>query len=169
MGKGVDRHEQHQTDERGKGPRSPYEEQDAVNEQRDKRDVEHVAPVVNQKIHIPAPKRTLEPFHFETALATHRYGPPQRGVDSAQNDIFWQNANVDFCKKSTFICSRGRARTSERRRHGLHKAQGLRAPRDVVDAVVGDAATCEERHGQPRGFRALGQFQPEQFPEQGLA
>ena len=50
----------------------------------------------------------LEPFHVETALATRRYGPPQRGVDSAKNDVFWQNANVDFCKKSTFICP-GRA------------------------------------------------------------
>ncbi len=54
--------------------------------------------------------RLLEPFHFETALTTRRCGPPQRGVDSAKNDVFWQNANVDFCKKSTFICPRGPSR-----------------------------------------------------------
>ncbi|WP_300686660.1 hypothetical protein, partial [uncultured Bilophila sp.] len=37
-------------------------------------------------------------------------GQPQRGVDSAKNDVFWQNANFDFCKKSKFICSRRKKR-----------------------------------------------------------
>ncbi len=50
--------------------------------------------------------RLLEPFHFETALTTRRCGPPQRGVDSAKNDALWQKASFDFCKQSTFICSR---------------------------------------------------------------
>ena len=53
-----------------------------------------------------AAKASLEPFHFGRALATYRCGPLQHGVDSAKNDVSWQKANVDFCKKSTFICPR---------------------------------------------------------------
>ncbi len=61
----------------------------------------------------------LEPFHVATALVIHWYGPPQRSVDSAKNDVFWRNANIDFCKKSTFICSgrKGYGRQSRRIPH----------------------------------------------------
>ncbi|WP_300686453.1 hypothetical protein, partial [uncultured Bilophila sp.] len=31
---------------------------------------------------------------------------PATHVDSAKNDVFWQKANFDLCKKSKFICAR---------------------------------------------------------------
>ena len=70
----------------------------------------------------------LEQFHFETALATRRCGPPQHDVDSAKNDIFWLNANVGFCKKSTFICSRRRFWRGRRFQAPSTASQGWRPP-----------------------------------------
>ena len=51
MGEGVHRHQTDQPDERGKRPRSPDEQQDAVQEQRHEGDVQHVAPIKRQEIH----------------------------------------------------------------------------------------------------------------------
>lgn len=45
-------------------------------------------------------------FHFENAFVQRKCGAPQSDVDSVKDDIFWQNANFNVCKKPKFICSK---------------------------------------------------------------